>query len=62
MDSILAMWFAALHAPFELVGNFLDALETDARHYERHERRAVDIERDEEIDRLERRLAELRGR
>ncbi len=60
MDALLGIWFAAFRAPFELVGNFLDALESDRRQFKRSERRAANIDREEEIERLEMRLAELR--
>jgi hypothetical protein len=60
MDALIGMWISALRAPFELVGNFLDALENDARRLERDARRGAEVAREDEIERFERRLAELR--
>jgi hypothetical protein len=65
MDSLLAMWFAALHAPFELFGNLLDGIESQGRHQAQDGRRRAQCDpvsrRAGEIERLERRLAELKG-
>jgi hypothetical protein len=60
MDALLALYFRMTSLPFDLWAGWLDTLESDRLRYERYERPAANIEREEEIERLELRLAEIR--
>jgi hypothetical protein len=60
MGAIVGAWISASLAPLAILRTFLGALEGDVRRFERDERRFGDVERIEEMERLEARLAELR--
>jgi hypothetical protein len=62
MGALVGAWIMASLMPLEMLKRFLGDLEGDVRRWERDDRRLAEIERDEEIERLEARLAELRRR
>jgi hypothetical protein len=62
MGALVGAWIMASLVPLEMLKRFLGDLEGDVRRWERDDRRLAEIERDEEIERLEARLAELRRR
>jgi hypothetical protein len=60
MGALVGMWISASLVPLELLRNFLGAVKHDRREWERDDRRMAEMEREAEIEALERRLAELR--
>ena len=64
MGAIIGAWISASLVPLAILRNFLGEVERDVHRFERDERRDFcNSDRDaEEIERLEARLAELRGR
>jgi hypothetical protein len=57
MCAIVAMWISASLVPLTKLRSILGHLEVDVRRCERDDCRLAEIEREDEIERLERRLA-----
>ncbi len=62
IDAMLRLYFATYGAPMAFAAGIVSAAQPERQRYLACERRAASIERDEEIERLERRLTELRRR